>query len=582
MKPIKLKITIKLITPLHIGGEPGEDTNISYILRGADGKAYYPGTAFKGKVRHHALQLQEERCHFPDSCKCKVCRLFGGEGNAQGSLIFSNLYAVGEQETDLRVGNSIDRFRRVAEDEKLFTTEVAAISAVVGYITGNVDDRCLTLLENSIKFIRQIGGNSSRGLGWIDGDIMVSNEPIDPIEQIDSGTDNALEKCVRVTITPKSPLLIGTHTTQSNFRDSQCTIPGAVMRSALAKAICEQDKTATPTSAGRIRWVAPITGETFFPNLRSVFSDLRFSALNANLQPEPHPITTRKCKLNEEKHDKVDILYLLLSKAWKSGKITEKCQHPECEGRLEKVDPYEDIEEQMLTVTSTHSEMDKWRGTSRDERLHTIRAIAPSTSENSIAFQGTISGNFDMKELSILQESPLYVGAMLTSGFGECEVKFEAVSDTLTSDLSIKKNELSARIKKFNTLVGRNETYVPITLVSDAFVDLKEPDDGNYTKAYEDIVKPFKLERVITKTRVWRGFDTSEPREVAKPTKFLLQAGSVLVVRVNTLDDTLLENLLRIECEGIGDETHVGYGAVRVAHENHIKNVAGKGNKCNG
>ncbi|MCL2426608.1 MAG: RAMP superfamily CRISPR-associated protein [Oscillospiraceae bacterium] len=582
MTPIKRKVIIKLLTPVHIGGEPGEDVNISYILRDADGKAYYPGTAFKGKVRHYARQLQKDECKLTDNadnCECTVCKLFGGEGNFRGSLIFSNFRAVGAQSTDLRVGNSIDRFRRVAEDGALFTTESAAICELVGYVTGDADDCGLKLLENSIKLISQIGGNSSRGLGWIDGEIIVeddlgkSDESADVQQNSDSDSDSALVTHVRVTIAPKSPMLIGAHTTQSNFRDTQFIIPGSVVRAALAKSICENDETATPKDKdGRIRWVAPIDGETHFPILREEFSNLKFSVLHSQLQSEPHPITMRKCKFHKN-HKRVDVLSTLLSEAWKNGSVQELCAENGCKGRLEKVSAYEDVEDNMPTITSTHSEIDKWRGASRDERLYTVKAIAPDTAENPVVFCGAISGNMDMKELAHLQKFPLYVGAMLTSGFGECEVKFEAISDTTINDVSVQKSELRDRIDKFNALIGdSNETFVPITLMSDAIVDLEEPSDGDYTKAYESIVKPFKLERVITKARIWRGFDTSQSHNFEKSIKFLLQAGSVFVVRVYALDDEVLEALLEFERNGLkqAQEPHNGYGAVRIAHRNHI------------
>ena len=622
MKPIKLKVTIPLLTPLHVGGEPGSDTNTSYILRGPDGVAYYPGTAFKGKVRHYARQLSDAPCAFPDPCKCDVCRLFGGEGNAPGSLFFSNFYAVEEQTgcrlehkkppIDLRAGNAIDRFRRVAADEKLFTTESAAISALEGYITGNVSDvkdpandntdlpkdeesaddntgllKDVRFLKESIKLIRQIGGNTSRGFGWVKVDIDVleeqgdayqepvdaSDEPVEVNEEQaessdheDTGPHSGSEPCVRVILTPKSPLLIGTHTTQSNFRDTQSIIPGAVLRAALARAICEQDCTKDPSKEVRIT-VLPEGEETNFPNLRQAFSELRFSALNSNIQSAPYPITTRKCKFHED-HKKVDVLTAILK--------SREAKCPECGGRLEKLAPYEFFEEHAPTITSTHSEMDKQRGTARDGRLFTVRAIAPRTA----VFSGTISGDIDFGELSRLLRPTLRVGAMLTAGFGECKVELKPF--TVLPD-----DGLSDRIKRFKELIGCEDNLIPITLMSDAIIDFSKQDDDyyiktdDYLKAYEKLVNPvegehdFEMVHAMIKSRIWRGFDTGKQGGgFEKPAKFLLQAGSVLVVRANAPDaPTMLEKLLKLEQNGIGLETQDGYGAVRVAHENHINNA---------
>jgi CRISPR/Cas system CSM-associated protein Csm3 (group 7 of RAMP superfamily) len=593
---------------LHIGGEPGPDINTSYILRGAKGQAYYPGTAFKGKVRHYALQLQKEQCIFAKNktenettlevCDCAVCRMFGGEGNAPGSLFFSDFHAVGEhgadlRDADLRVGNTIDRFRRVAEDEKLFTTESAAIQVLEGYITGYVSQKDAdedVLLKNSIKLIKQIGGNTSRGFGWIDGEIEVEDQPPDHYEQNSTASNSGSVSCVRVSLTPKSPLLIGTHTTQSNFRDTQCIIPGAVIRAALARAICIQDGTRDPSTAG-IKNDLPKDRDTLFKKLRESFSSLRISTLQTTEQPEPYPITTRKCKFDGS-HIYTDILAALIINERLA--VPEILQCPECggepgKGRLEKVKPYKRIQKYLTDtkdsrdrrlIASIHSEIDKLLGTAKDGRLFTVRAIAPEA----VTYHGTISGNIDFGELSLLLRSPLRVGAMLTSGFGVCKVEVEEISekadDAIKSRIEKFNIFLKDQIKRFD-LIAEKGYLVPITLLSDAIVDLDGPSDGDFIKAYEPLVNTdpkepaFEMVRVITKPQMWRGFDTSKRRgDFEKKPRFLLQAGSVLVVRVDNLGDSTIDKLLLYECEGIGYETKDGYGAVRVAHENHFNENA--------
>ena len=593
MTPINLKVTIYLATPLHVGGEPGADANTTYILRGSDGLAYYPGTAFKGKVRHYALQLQKDDCKFPKICKCDVCRLFGGEGNAPGTLFFSNFHVAGEQATDIRAGNSIDRFRRVADDRKLFTTESAAIKVLEGYITGYVNDdedtadsggiyKDVCLLKESIKLIKQIGGNTSRGFGWVKDVIDVEEveaEPVDQSKTVQTYSDSSIVTGVRVTLTPISPLLIGTHTTQSNFRDTQCIVPGAVLRAALARAICQMDGTSDPSEQG-IKKDSPEGRDSKFPNLRRAFSKLRFSALNSQIQPEPYPITTRKCKYNDDLKDHKDIggfdnLAMLLSEACTDGKTREKC--PLCGERLEKVAPYDDFDYRKLTVTSTHSEMDKSRGTAEDGRLFTVRAIA----KDAPVFHGIVSGEIDFGELSRLSLSPLRVGAMLTSGSGECEMTVEKISESLMDEKE-QRDDLIDRIKRFNALVGGKGYLVPITLMSEAIADLAEPGNGDYKNAYEKLVNqvesetPFKIVLVLTKPRMWRGFDTnqkSQKKGCEKKARYILPAGSVFVVRIETPDEAAVAKLMRLEREGIGKETEDGYGAVRIAHERHIENA---------
>lgn len=652
MRPIRLRVTIKLRTPLHVGGEPGEDANTSYILCDAKGRAYYPGSAFKGKVRHYMSSLQNEDCKLPEDCQCVRCmvhRLFGGEGNARGSLFFSNLYA-GNAESkqagiedkplrDLRAGNAIDRFRRVASDAKLFTTESAAIKQLVGYITGNAQDRDIAYLKMSISLIQQIGGNTSRGLGWVDEEIEVCEEECEKDagesaskpsasgeskdeakkeaeEGTKDGADAGLTQAVRVKVTLKSPLLIGTHTTQSNFRDTQYVIPGSVLRAAVARAVCEQDGISQWSEDGTFGWSAkgietnlPTEHETYFAQLRKSFDDLRFGALyphagqapeTADFSLDPYPVTMRKCKFYDDegeegqelggeqerdgeqgKHRRADALAVMLSGA------EEKC--PEClkagePGRMEKVDPYEYIKSKELTVTSTHSEIDRRRGTAKDGRLYTVRAIAP----DAVCFHGIISGaQMDLSELRRLSGHGLRIGAMITRGFGECDVTFDALQKTPDQGAEAMKKRIEAfneQLDNKKLAESAGQIFVPLTLISDAIVELEEPKESgyiDYKEPYRALLEPYfedmadevKLERVIVKSRIWRGFETSGKEASEKKAQFLLRTGSVLVICVKELNSGMMNCLSELERKGIGINTKDGYGAVRVAHPKHIQHA---------
>jgi hypothetical protein len=422
-----------------------------------------------------------------------------------------------------------------------------------------------------------------------------------------------------MTLAPRSPLLIGTHTSQSNFRDTQFVIPGAVLRAAFARAICFHDGTKDPSADGIENDLPNDNGKggTRFMKMRKGFTYLRFSALNTDIQPEPYPITTRKCKFNKE-HKCVDILAEMIKNEKRES--PERLLCPQCVGQpennglpeynargsqpwggpLEKIGAYKRIQyflsvkaspNSCRLITSTHSEIDKPRGTAKDRRLFTVRAIAPGA----VSFHGTISGEIDLGELSILCKSPLRVGAMLTSGFGVCDMAFEPVPKAQAEPLT-QGEAIKSRIKKFNWLIKTpkeldegNGYLVPITLLSDVFISLKEPSDGDYINAYAPLVKdvcpelPFEMVRVITKPKIWRGFDTGKKQGdfgsgkkqggFEKAARFLLPAGSVLVIRVDALDDQTVVKLLRLEREGIGAEKNDGYGAVRIAHERHIENA---------
>jgi len=584
--PISITVHIELSTPFHVGGGKGASGTCDYLLRDSDNQPYWPGSAFKGKVRHFARQLleaQELECRFEHAllegenktpCDCLVCSMLGGAGNAKGSLIFSDMKPEknhDEISSEIRTGNAIDRYRRTALDNSLFQIEAAnnGSNKLVGKITGTLLESSYTtqkeLLDSAIKLIVNIGGSTGRGLGW------VCENGID-VNWINlSIRKNTYAESSKVTLPIKikalSPLLIGTKSSQSNFRTTLQYIPGAVIRASLAAMLIAKDG---GNENGKVNWVSPSGGNGNFPTLRKAFSDIKIT----QFLPEDYrfpPLTAVKCKFDCSNHSH-DTL---------SEYIGLKCRDwVHCDERAERVKGFirkgsGECVKDPLTMVVTRSAINRFTGTSQDEMLFSIEVLTPP-----IEFTGIISGEFNLDELKCVVEDGLHIGGYQTAGYGKCAVEVgDPISDTNIEEC------LDSRLKLFGN-------RIPITLLSDAFVNLSVPDDKSekgFLAAYQNALFPelsedVALVKVFAQQTQWRGFDTSKMTGYLKKSMRIIKAGAVFILEASKWTKDIKSMLADLQKNGICRETVTvngiclkmdamnGYGQVCVADLYHLKN----------
>jgi len=564
---VRVKVTLTLDAPFHVGGGKGGAGTCSYLVRDGSGAPHWPGSAFKGKVRHYARLLYEgsgEICghehkleeNDAKSCACLVCQMLGGAGNARGSLLFGDMRPEAvEAAGDMRAGNAIDRCRRTANDNSLFQIETAgaAADALTGVITGTLSgeafDRQCGLLKAAIEAIPHIGGNTGRGLGWVK-DIAVVIEKVGTKEQFPEKTEYPIIT-VPVTITARSPLLIGTKTAQSNFRTTQAVIPGAVLRAGLAQALIAQDGGAG--QQGRRNWVDAGGGSGRYPTLRRVFDDLRITqCLPAGSRVAP--ITAWACKFGCGKYkcdgQTHDTLHEPLGVCPTCGAPVERAGGF-LDGRGRRV-------EKPSTMVVSKSAMNRFSGTSQDEMLFSMEVITPP-----VVFEGAITGRFDPVELKCLVKDGIRVGGYQTAGYGDCAIE---IGNPV--DLTETYGQLRARI--------RDPKCITVTLLSDAMVALAFPEGGDYLEAYRKALFPrlpdtLRLVKALARHDQWRGFDTSKHRGYLNPAAHVVKAGAVFVLETDELRDDALDALLELQENGVcqGLTARNGYGQVRVADEYH-------------
>lgn len=199
----ELTITLQTQSPLHIGGDVRQQTNADRpMLKTTEGQPYVPATSIKGRLRAEVERVlrsllpnaiichapnPQHMCHPLDSADqiCPVCALFGSPWR-ESSLFFTDLrltkvdaalVALPPRDdrhkrhiaTHTRMSVSINRSRRVAEDQRLFSTELFepgypwTFEGKVHYTCSDIQLAPLFLVARAVT---TLGGSRSAGLGW--------------------------------------------------------------------------------------------------------------------------------------------------------------------------------------------------------------------------------------------------------------------------------------------------------------------------------------------------------------------------------------------------------------------------------
>jgi len=210
---MRLKIEVQTISPLHIGGEVRQNTDADRpLLKQQDGYPYIPATSIKGRLRHEAesflramgypvcnAPIAEQMCQPENAPVCSICQIFGSPWYEAG-VYFSDLIIqtsgldIGStSSTTLRMGNQLNRRRRVVEEKHLFSTELYAPGMLwrfAGEIDFNRPEYDLALLVMAARGVNMMGGSRSRGLGWCMVTLSCESVSLDPKALWDAWTEH--------------------------------------------------------------------------------------------------------------------------------------------------------------------------------------------------------------------------------------------------------------------------------------------------------------------------------------------------------------------------------------------------------
>lgn len=173
MKPVTYKVSIKIITPFNIATGESVDGFLNKSTVKYKGKPYIPGSTIKGKIKSNFYMINDLK-HREENCNCPMCSIFGKPGYSPSKIYIDDFITEEEPLTLIRFGNAIDRYRRTAKDNALFTEELSNNSLFKGIIKVYFDDNTIAYkdkLEMAIKMIDSIGNGRSRGHGHVEIDL---------------------------------------------------------------------------------------------------------------------------------------------------------------------------------------------------------------------------------------------------------------------------------------------------------------------------------------------------------------------------------------------------------------------------
>lgn len=173
------------------------------IVRNSEGNLLIPASQVKGRLRHEcekiARGLRWAVCYSPnpqtmcpqragltenfarpeyqvegyEDKHCLICQIFGNPV-LPSRVLFDDLIC--EEDPDnlpevLRPGVTINRYRRTAEEQKLYFLETSPANAQLKF-TGHIHlsgapDYAGVLILAGLRHIHALGGSKSAGLGWL-------------------------------------------------------------------------------------------------------------------------------------------------------------------------------------------------------------------------------------------------------------------------------------------------------------------------------------------------------------------------------------------------------------------------------
>ena len=398
------RLIAKVDTALCIGdsgaGESGADKT---TVKTTDGKLYIPASTLKG-IWRHACEIiarsqdyyvcksprAENMCPRPkeelvnENTKeiqdnhCIICQIFGSP-KVESNIFISDLIHNIDSEietTAIRSGVTINRKRRVAEDQRLYFTETSIPNAGFEFsggvsLSNVITDKQIELLKTGLNYIHAIGSGKTRGLGWI----RITQQDITPEPQttksLEINTDGFTELSLEVTL--GSLIITGGRKPTGQAVEALNYIRGGLIRGALAKELlaalennkpdAEFRKIFTEDDAGIFRNCTPASrllpataiGCKDFPGFQTPNDDKKHGIFDSLLE--------------RVVSEKADVMY------------QPNC--PKCGGRIETQSGFYEVkkgshkEKRINTRLLTRVAINRHRKVAEDALLYHLTAIDP-------------------------------------------------------------------------------------------------------------------------------------------------------------------------------------------------------------
>ena len=590
------QITATVDTALCIGDSGSSETGADRsTVKSSDGKLYIPASTLKGIWRHacEAIASGEGKyvCNSPRAeamCRinhCVICQIFGAPDRE--SRIFINDLRIttdlAAKSTEIRNGVTINRRRRVAEDQRLYFIETSLANAGIEFsgdvtISDEVTNDQLALLRAGLNYIHAIGTGKSRGLGWLN--IEREELSLKPSKVSSITPDECDFTELQIKITLKSPLLPGGRKPTGQAAEAVQYIRGGLIRGAIAKV-----------------WRADSENRECETDSQQLFLS-KDAGIFRNCYPGSNvlPATAVSCKDfsgfleegNQEKHGIFDTLLERLVSEKADSMYQPNC--PCCGGRVESQGGfYEHIgtsyeKRSLNTRLLTRVAINRQRKVAEDELLYHLTAIDPLTAdEKEVTLHGStrVPSDIVSKVADTLQKHVRRLGGGTSRGLGQVRVQVAKPSEP---------DSLEARISKFNKKLeglwkayshlptvemdAFKGTYFSVNLQSDTILTAEDGWQRSMILSAPMLQKIADCKVELTLIRSFASYDYVSGWNAAwglpKEVDLVTRMGSVFVFHTSDIDAWMLA-LRKLEKIGVGSRREEGFGQILICDPFHLR-----------
>ena len=615
------KITATIDTALCIGDSGSSDTAADKAtVKTTDGKLYIPASTLKGIWRHACEAIARSQGHFvcnsplpqnmcprteeelqdqnTDSVQdkhCVICQIFGSP-KRESRIFVSDLKPdidLGIETTVNRSGVTINRNRRVAEDQRLYFTETSIPNAsfeLSGDVSLNNDitDEQIELLTAGLNYIHAIGSGKTRGLGWLtiehvqSPDTETQSPDTESLQIADDFTEN-----YRLQVTLQSPIITGGRKPSGQAVEALNYIRGGLIRGAVANELLTELENSTPDADFK---------KLFIEDDAAIFR-------NCTPASKVLPATAISCKDTpgfsaDGKHGVFDTLIERIISEKADWMYQPNC--PKCCGRVESHSGFhEDAtgsnkERHLNTRLLTRVAINRQRKVAEEGLLYHLTAIDPvivksrktkSQKEEEykpVVLHGSVRvpSGLAEKVAQTLEQKVMGLGGGSSRGLGQVSIAVENKPSTEPLKQRIDnfndalKNVWQAYACLPNTSIGQCEgCYFTVNLQSEAILTAEDGWQRSMVLTAQMLQDIAACDTEVACVRSFASYGYAGGWNAAwglpKETELITNIGSVFVFHTTDID-TWLPALQKLENIGIGNRREEGFGQITICDPFHL------------
>ena len=616
------KITAKIDTALCIGDSGSSETGADKTtVKTTDGKLYIPASTLKGIWRHACEAIARGQGHFvcnsplpqnmcprPDeelqgqntdlfkNNQCVICQIFGSP-KLESSLVINDLNLVidlGKDTTAIRSGVTINRNRRVAEDQRLYFTETSIPNAGFKFsgdvsLSNDITDKQIELLTAGLNYIHAIGSGKTRGLGWISiekAETQLPETDTQPSEtDLLQATDDFTELSLQVTL--QSPIITGGRKPTGQAVEAFNYIRGGLIRGAVANELLTDLENNKPDADFQKLFTE--NGAAIFRNCTPATNVLPATAISCKDKPGFRA---------DEKHGVFDTLIERVVSEKADRMYQPNC--PECSGRVESYSGFYEgttgsyKERHLNTRLLTRVAINRQRKVAEEGLLYHLTAVDPvivktkkqnsqeKTESTPVVLHGSARVPSDLVEKvgETLGQKVMRLGGGSSRGLGRVNiaVKNRPTAEPIKERVCNFNDALSKVWQTYtclpNTDIDQFEgSYFTVNLQSEAIFTAEDGWQRTMVLTAQMLQDMADCSAEVKFVRSFASYGYAGGWNAAwglpKETELVTNLGSVFVFHTPDID-AWLPALQNLENTGIGNRREEGYGQITICDPFHL------------